>query len=848
VGEPVSLPLPPNDAVSELERAVLGAPEEPMELETYVDLSDQQLTELPCLNGAVTHLRLDTNLLKSVDTLHVADFSLLTVLDLSFNAIAEFSPTFCKLVFLRELYFSHNILEDIPDTLGCLTQLEILDLSNNRIHHISNAIGKLTALHHLDVRYNCLESLPYALGILESRLFTLLIDNNPYAEDFRDLISPLLINDLPPVPPALSVAKPANRWRKLRSAMRKSMSMDTSPSAEKMLRTQRIFSLDSSQPHLVSRHRNLSNPQAIDEVYDEMALMRRFKKLTTKEEAPPPIPAKNPRRFKKPAVEPEGIMERPAFDNRRCQTLDGFVFIADAGPSSPTIEQPQLPPSSLRKLGFSQLHLNLPQPNPRHSGSRRQSHHSASSSSSGVSMERPPIGSELLRDSGYSTDTLRSHPGDPFIEGVSWPHLLVSGHQLPSHAKLVEFLRRLRDHWDLSPESSEAAQVLRHRRQVKSVGGLEAAIDTPSDDLGNEQRRRNIMAEILATEETYVRSLQALVDIYIQGAERRQLFTAEEMRAMFGNVQSILLFHQQYLLPEIRRAMGTVDPCLGEVFAAHSAYLKMYSLYINDFATANQEAERLQAIGSGGVVGSAARHRKRIRQYLEACLSHPAHNQLNLQGFLLLPVQRIPRYRLLLQDLLRCTPPSHPDHEGLVRAYADVARRADEINERKRVKEANDKVLEIQNRIRGQNLVPLVEPHRRFIKEGPLHLRQIVSLRHRVLPTHAASHSAPAHARSLSGGTLSSPALPPPPSRLVLRALDVRLDFVYILFNDIMIQCKPSGRDELELNRVLELGSKLKPARLVNAKVLRVVDNKTIYYLMGPTEELVSWANAINNR
>lgn len=41
---------------------------------------------------------------------------------------------------------------------------------------------------------------------------------------------------------------------------------------------------------------------------------------------------------------------------------------------------------------------------------------------------------------------------------------------------------------------------------------------------------------------------------------------------------------------------------------------------------------------------------------------------------------------------------------------------------------------------------------------------------------------------------------------------------MYVLFNDIMIQCKPSGKDELEINRVFELGSKLKPARLVNAK------------------------------
>ncbi|KAJ9085223.1 hypothetical protein DSO57_1016025 [Entomophthora muscae] len=844
VGEEAELPsLPPTPyEVSDLERAVLGVPEEPLELETYLDLSDQQLSDIPHLKGAVTHLRLDTNMLKSIDGLHLADFSLLTVLDLSFNAITEFSSVFSRLMHLRELYLNHNALGDIPDSLGCLTQLEILDLSNNQIYHISNAIGKLTALHHLDVRHNRLETLPYALGVLESRLFTLLIDNNPYTTEFKELVSPLLGNDLPAVL-APSTPKPANRWRKLRSAMRKSMSMEPSSGLDNMKRSQRVLSLDASPPvPLPNRQRNLTNPRPDDEIFDEVALMRRFKKLTSKDEAAPPIPAKNPRRFKKPVSDQDGLMERPAFDNRRCQTLDGFVFISDAGPSSPTIEQP-LTPSSLKKLGFSQFNLGSHQIEPPlYPHSRRESH-SSSSSSSVMSNDRPhpPITNDLLRDSGYSTDTLRSHPGDLLAEGLGgWPHMPVGGHLLPSHAKLVEFLRRLRDHWDLSPESSEASQVLLHRRQFKSISGQEeAAFETPSIGKGNEQRRRNIMAEILSTEETYVKSLQALVDIYIKGAQQRQLFSPEEERALFGNVQSILLFHHQYLLPEIKREMSTSDPCLGEVFAAHSAYLKMYSLYVNDFDIANHEAEKLQSMGStsGGVVGSAARHRKKIKNYLEACVAHPSHNQLNLQGFLLLPVQRIPRYRLLLQDLLKCTPLDHPDREGLVRAYGEVARRADEINERKRVKEANDKVIEIQNRIKGQNQVPLVEPHRRFIKEGPLHLRQIVSLRHNTIPGHVASFAAPPRNSSL-GETPKSPNLPPPPSRLVLSTLEVKIDFMYVLFNDIMIQCKPSGKDELEINRVFELGSKLKPARLVNAKVLRVVDNRTIYYFMGPTEEV----------
>jgi len=49
--------------------------------------------------------------------------------------------------------------------------------------------------------------------------------------------------------------------------------------------------------------------------------------------------------------------------------------------------------------------------------------------------------------------------------------------------------------------------------------------------------------------------------------------------------------------------------------------------------------------------------RRRIKSYMKRCRMNPRHSQLNLEGYLLLPVQRIPRYRLLVGDVsveLRC--------------------------------------------------------------------------------------------------------------------------------------------------------------------------------------------------
>jgi FYVE, RhoGEF and PH domain containing 3 len=47
---------------------------------------------------------------------------------------------------------------------------------------------------------------------------------------------------------------------------------------------------------------------------------------------------------------------------------------------------------------------------------------------------------------------------------------------------------------------------------------------------------------------------------------------------------------------------------------------------------------------------------------------NPESHGLVFQAFLVTPVQRIPRYKLLLQDLLKNTPQNHQDYEDLKNA------------------------------------------------------------------------------------------------------------------------------------------------------------------------------------
>jgi len=89
-----------------------------------------------------------------------------------------------------------------------------------------------------------------------------------------------------------------------------------------------------------------------------------------------------------------------------------------------------------------------------------------------------------------------------------------------------------------------------------------------------------------------------------------------------------------------------------------------------------------------------------------------------LQAFLILPVQRLPRYVLLLTELTKSTNSTHPGYAVLQRALSNVKDIADFVNEAKRVAENAQEILSIQESLTGKKYVPIMEPHRRYDSQG----------------------------------------------------------------------------------------------------------------------------------
>lgn len=109
-------------------------------------------------------------------------------------------------------------------------------------------------------------------------------------------------------------------------------------------------------------------------------------------------------------------------------------------------------------------------------------------------------------------------------------------------------------------------------------------------------------------------------------------------------------------------------------------------------------------------------------------MKKPEFKGLTLNAYLIMPVQRVPRYVMLLSDLLKSTPDTHTDFEPIKTALELVKGFADFINTNKAAAENREKMESLRSKITdtdGTDLETLVRG-RRVLKHGELKVKLVV--------------------------------------------------------------------------------------------------------------------------
>ena len=221
--------------------------------------------------------------------------------------------------------------------------------------------------------------------------------------------------------------------------------------------------------------------------------------------------------------------------------------------------------------------------------------------------------------------------------------------------------------------------------------------------------------ELAHTERTYGRALRLMARTLVQPLRETETLSSTEIVKLFSSTEELADLSEMLLckLAECVRDWGA-QSSVGDAFlqgGEMAMFSGLYVQYVNNY----EQSQRMLAACEDKVEWKFfVKH----WQVLMAATGRLPSSGQGINNLLIQPVQRIPRYKLLLEQLLKETPEGHPDHEPLTVALTEMSQLAVGVNEAVRRREAVEKVVEMEKRFVGT--VELSAPGRWYVRHGKL--------------------------------------------------------------------------------------------------------------------------------
>ncbi|XP_069431763.1 FYVE, RhoGEF and PH domain-containing protein 3 isoform X13 [Ovis canadensis] len=359
----------------------------------------------------------------------------------------------------------------------------------------------------------------------------------------------------------------------------------------------------------------------------------------------------------------------------------------DAGPNNSSLEQPSTDPGKLPALPVGPgTHYREPA-----SGSPGSQASAGDVSSVGeASSSKIPN-----RDSGIDSPSC-SVVGEHFCEdsGEVGPGTIIKGPHLGTALG------------GKSPQEEAYSDAGEGSSEEPDPENNPSKVDTDPAKCSEPQKLLHIAQELLHTEETYVKRLHLLDQVFYTRLTEAGI-PSEVTTGIFSNISSIYRFHGQFLLPELQARITNewdANPRLGDILQKLAPFLKMYGEYVKNFDRAME------------LVSTWTQRSLVFKDIVQNIQKQEMCGNLTLQHHMLEPVQRVPRYELLLKDYLKRLPEDAPDWKDAERSLELIATAANHSNAAIRKMEKMHKLLEVYERLGGEE--DIVNPANELIKEG----------------------------------------------------------------------------------------------------------------------------------
>ena len=191
--------------------------------------------------------------------------------------------------------------------------------------------------------------------------------------------------------------------------------------------------------------------------------------------------------------------------------------------------------------------------------------------------------------------------------------------------------------------------------------------------------------------------------------DRKPIVTSEQVKQIFCNLGAIVgvattmvsaLEHQRD-----SAQTGNGDWNAGPAFLDMMESLGLYRSYYIGYQNSM-------------MVLSTLTHRVEWQEFVEGTMEETGHR--GISTFLIMPIQRLPRYQLLLKSLLEETPAGHSDRPPVAEALKRVTKLANEINAAMEKIQNLEKLLALEKEFISRSPIGLVLPNRKIVRDGML--------------------------------------------------------------------------------------------------------------------------------
>ncbi|KAK3715063.1 hypothetical protein QZH41_012130 [Actinostola sp. cb2023] len=192
----------------------------------------------------------------------------------------------------------------------------------------------------------------------------------------------------------------------------------------------------------------------------------------------------------------------------------------------------------------------------------------------------------------------------------------------------------------------------------------------------NDEKRLQVVLELLQTEEKYNCCLHTLKSVFEDKLYSTNIIPVKDVESIFpAGLKDIREIHDRLCSAlKVRIQQWNYRSKVGDVFVHFFSsknqfdLLGQYSSYSNNFPKAIRTISR------------CIRYSTEFESFLQNSSNGPSWKGLDLHALLLNPIQRLPRYILLLKQLMRFTDVNHPDRVHVEQALVTMSHTVTVLN------------------------------------------------------------------------------------------------------------------------------------------------------------------------